>query len=192
MFTVCTSAEDGNVDVVKNEIQTNYPNLDLTSIPGNKAAVIGAIEDITDETSLYLYIYSPIDRVLSGYVKELVVSCESVEGEKTSFKIDTIAFSVIAKSNDGAFYKARIDLSSNLSKMQGYDAIHTFSWSNTIIKTNKYSFQNLNDFTFNFDYLSGGSSDKSNVKITYDKRPFTSLMLTILIIAPVLLHQKKL
>ena len=151
-FCIFASAE-GETDVVKEEIKTNYPKLDLTALPGNKPMVIGAVEDVTDETCLYLYIYNPNKEVIkSGNVNVLSIECHNAEGKKNSFKIELIAFSIIAQSSDGYFYKVRIDLSGKASRMSGYDAKHIYSWNRVDIRTTTNAYSNIQSCMFSFVY----------------------------------------
>lgn len=121
-FCIFASAE-GETDVVKEEIKTNYPKLDLTALPGNKPMVIGTVEDVTDETCLYLYIYNPLkENIYGGSIFDLSVECQDSEGKTTSLNIGVIAFSVVDKSFDSEFYKVRVNLYGKSSVMSEYDA----------------------------------------------------------------------
>ena len=169
IFSVFASAAD-DTDVLKEEIEMNYPNLDLTTIPGNKPVVVGAIEDFIDETSLYLYIYNPNkEMILSGCIYDLRVDYEAADGRKGYFVIETIAFSIIDNSNDKCFYKARIDISGKASRMKGYDAIHTYSWERTTVKEASGYTDVIQSYLYKFDYTEG------NVKITYDIKETVTL-----------------
>ena len=162
---VFASAE-GETDVVKNEIETNYPDLDLTALPGNKPMIIGAIEDIVDETCMYLYIYNPgRENITSGFIDGLSVEAENAEGEKISFIVSRFAFSVIDRSvgsDEGLFWKVRFNLMGYASRLSDYANKHTFSWNNFCVCTSSKNYFNYQNCVFSFDH----SGEKTS--ISYD------------------------
>ena len=163
VFSVFAFAED--TDVLKEEIEKNLPNVDLDNLAGNRLVVIGAMEDLTEETNLYLYIYNPKKLNASSGYMNLNCSFEGSSG-KTTKNYDKIAFSVIAKSNDGAFCKARIDLSSISDKLNNYSTIHSYSWDNVVLQYYSLGFLKketlLQNYNWKFDYSTGSCN------VTYD------------------------
>lgn len=170
-ISVLFASAEGETDVVKEEIKTNYPKLDLTALPGNKPMVIGAVEDVTDETCLYLYIYNPLkENIYGGSIFDLSVECQDSEGKTISLKIGVIAFSVVDKSFDSEFYKVRINLYGKSSVMSEYDAIHTYSWNEVYIKTAAVNgYKNIQKCMYKFDY----TGDKTT--ISYEQSEVVTL-----------------
>lgn len=158
LFTVSSvfASAESEADVVKEEIKTNYPKLDLTALPGNKPMVIGAVEDVTDETCLYLYIYNPgRENITSGFIYGLSVEAENAEGEKISFIVSQFAFSVIDRSvgsDEGLFWKVRFNLMGYASRLSDYANKHTFSWNNFCVCTSSKNYFNYQNCVFSFDY----------------------------------------
>ena len=165
IFSVFALA-DSSTDVVKEEIEKNFTNLDLSELSGNRLMVIGAMEDITDETSLYLYLYNPQKlKISSGYLN-LSCNFESSSSNKTSKNYNSIAFSIVDKSQDQTLWKVRIDLSGISSVLLTYDKIHEYTWSKIVVKYS-YLFSSrenvvLQNYHWKFDY-SG-----EQVNVSYD------------------------
>ena len=178
IFSVFTFAAE-ETDLVVEEIETNFPDLDLSYIPGERPRVIGAIEDLTDETSLYLYIYNPQKlNILRGSISGVSIYGKSSSGiEKTSDE-SVIAFSVVDKSigdDAGLFYKVRISMDYKKSFLDTYDLIHKYTWNNLYIchrNVGATSNSNLNveqNCSFSFDY-SG-----EEVSITHEESEIATL-----------------
>ena len=170
VFSVFASADD--TDVLIEEIEKNLPDLDFGSLSGNRIMTIGAMEDLVDETCLYLYLYNPKKlNAKSGYMN-LNCTFEGSSGKATK-NYNTIAFSVIAKSNDGAFCKVRIDLSSISDRLQKYSTIHSYSWDKIVLKYSSLGAQKeetvLQEYNWKFDYSTGACN------VTYDVKEVAEL-----------------
>ena len=166
IFGVFASASDGT-DLLRTEIESNLPDVDLDNLPGNRIITIGAMEDLIDESCLYLYLYNPKKlNVRSGYMN-LDCSFESSSG-KTSKSYDIIAFSVVAKTNDGNFCKVRIDLSSIADKLKKYNTVHSYSWDKVVLKYSSLGSVKeetvLQEYEWKFDYSTGSCNVTYNVE----------------------------
>lgn len=171
VFSVYSFAAS-DTDVLRREIEKNLPDVDLDSLAGNRIMTIGAMEDLTDETCLYLYLYNPKKlNVKSGYMN-LDCSLEGASG-KTSKSYDKISFSVIAKTNDSAFCKVRIDLSSISGKLAKYSLIHSYSWNSLVLKYSSLGSLKeetvLQEYEWKFDYSTGSCN------VTYDVKEVATL-----------------
>lgn len=167
VFSVFVAAED--IDVLKEEMEKNFPNLDLDVDFSNNMRVVGAMEDFTDETCLYLYVHWWTDsesfQIENGYLN-LNCRFESFAGVETTKSFDKIAFSVVSTTNDKKFVKIRIDLFSIASVISEYGKLHEYFFEGLSIKhkgflrNSYYKGKNC----WKFDY----SDNESPVKVSYE------------------------
>ena len=169
IFSTFVGAETETSDLLT-EIKTNFPNLKLDSLPGDKPGVIGAIEDLTDESSLYLYVYNPSgNEILSGYLN-LSMNLTSSSGSTYKYSYSKLAFSVIDKKTSSGvynlYYKLRVNLSSRAAELKDHPLKHEYQWDSLTIKYSDLKMNTVNTLTvvqdcfFSFDY-----TDPENVVI---------------------------
>lgn len=167
-FSIFSYAEDSS-DKVLEEYEQNYPNVDLSKLTGTKRRVIGAVEDIIDEYSLYLYVYEEMPHYSGGRIEGLSYEFVDFSGNVKNGTLNIRGLEYITSSRLGNITKYRANLSDLSEELDTYNFKHSYSFDSLYFgyPSGYWISQNC---SYEFDY-----TDSDNIKITYEQSEVAKL-----------------
>ncbi len=137
VFSIFSFADDTSRAGVSlmDEMESNLPNFNPSEYTGGRAMIVGAVEDLQDETCLYLYMYNPDKEDIRSGTINLTVNVTSDDGYNKSKSFSGIATYCVACTGDYLYVKLRVDLSSIKGiLMTGTGYKRNYSWDQLMYK----------------------------------------------------------